>query len=162
MIRCIGFFLLIFLSLVSTRPAWAQTDKVFQTKFTTIHYTDDAQIDAFIWRLGGQRLEYVNEPELASHRIDRLIERVSMILDMYPENFQIAIHLRSDELLMNKIAYFEYETNAIYSSVDKVSDGVIAHELAHAIIVRYFPTPPPSKVQEILAQYVDRQLWSDY
>ena len=162
MIRCISYFLFFSISFVSIQPAWAQTEKVFQTKFTTIHYAEDAQIDSFIWRLGGQRLEYLNEPELASYRIDRLIERVSMILDMYPENFHIEIHLRQDPLPQNKIAYFEYDTNAIYSSVDRVSDGVMAHELAHAIIVRYFPTPPPSKVQEILAQYVDKQLWSDY
>jgi len=160
--RCCILFLFFSISLISNQPASAQAEKVFETKFTTIHYTDDAQIDSFIWRLGGHRLEYLNEPELASHRIDRLIERVSMILDMYPENFHIEIHLQQDPLPKNKIAYFEYETNAIYSSVDNVSDGVIAHELAHAIIVGYFPTPPPSKVQEILAQYVDKQLWSDY
>ena len=40
--------------------------------------------------------------------------------------------------------------------------GVLAHEVAHAIINQYFAVPPPSKVQEILSQYVDKHLWGDY
>jgi hypothetical protein len=46
--------------------------------------------------------------------------------------------------------------------VDNVSDGVFAHEIAHAVIYKYFPRPPSSTAQEVLTQYVDKYLWSDY
>ena len=152
------------LLLFSLSPAavGAQSQKAFQTKYTTIYYTDDKDMDDFIWRLGGQRMEFVSDPQLASYRIDRLVDRVQNILDMWPEHFQIAIFLHRGPLKVNETAFYEKATKTIHVSVDSVSDGVIAHEIAHASIAQYFSTPPPSKMQEILAQYVDKFLWSDY
>ena len=136
--------------------------KIFQTKYTTIYYSEDRDIDDFIWRLGGQRLEFVHNPQMASYRLDRLVERVQAVLDMWPKNFQITIHLHRGPLSANRVAYYEKSTKVIHISVDYASDGVVAHEIAHASIERYFSIPPPSKMQEILAQYVDKNLWSDY
>ena len=152
------------LSLLFAIPAhlWAQSQKVFQTKYTIIYYTDEKDIDDFIWRLGGQKLEFVQDPQLASHRIDRLVDRVQAILDMWPKNFQIAVYLHRGPLSPNEAAFYEKSEKAIHVSVDYASDGVMAHEIAHASINQYFLTPPPSKIQEILAQYVDKNLWSDY
>ena len=136
--------------------------KSFKTKFSTIYYTNDTDLDDFIWRLGGQKLEYTSDPQLASNRVDKLVNRVQMILDMWPKDFQIDIYLHRGTLKPNETAYYESKTNSIHISVDYTSDGVMAHELAHASIDHYFPTPPPTKMQEILAQYVDKQLWSNY
>jgi len=140
----------------------AESHKIFQTKYTTIYYADDADIDDFIWRLGGQRLEFVQDPALASHRIDRLVDRVQAILDMWPAHFRIDVYLYRGPLSAQETAYYEKGVKAIHISVDYASDGVVAHEIVHATIDQYFPTPPPSKIQEILAQYVDKNLWSDY
>jgi hypothetical protein len=155
---CLTFSLLYFISV----PVWAQSQKIFHTKYTTIYYADEADIDDFIWRLGGQKLEFVEDPKLASYRIDRLVDRVQAILDMRPQDFQIAIYLHRGPLSLNEAAYYEKNSKTIHVSVDYASDGVMAHEIAHAIIDQSFPVPPPSKVQEILAQYVDKHLWSDY
>ena len=150
-------------SSTSPDPAIEETpQKVFKTKHTSVHYSNDQDLDDFIWRLGGQKMEITNDPELASSRIDRLVNRVQMILDMWPENFQIDIQLHRGPLKNNKVAYYEYQTKTIHICVDYTSDGVIAHELAHANIDQYFPSSPPSKMQEILSQYVDSHLWSDY
>ena len=81
---------------------------------------------------------------------------------MWPQNFNIDIYLHRGELQLNKVAYYEHKTKTIQISIDNVSDGVFAHEVAHAIISQYFSSPPPSKAQEILTQYVDKYLWSDY
>ncbi len=141
---------------------WAESQKVFQTKYSIIHYSEDKDIDDFIWRLGGQRLEFTNDPQMASYRIDRLVDRVQTVLDMWPKNFQITVYLHRGPLSANKVAYYEKNTKAIHVSVDYASDGVVAHEIAHASIEQYFSISPPSKMQEILAQYVDKHLWNDY
>lgn len=155
---CLTFFLLYFIP----APVWAQPQKIFHTKYAAIYYADEADIDDFIWRLGGQKLEFVEDPKLASYRIDRLVDRVQTVLDMRPKNFQITIYLHRGPLSANQAAYYEKNTKAVYVSVDYASDGVVAHEIAHASIDQYFSTPPPSKMQEILAQYVDKNLWNDY
>lgn len=142
----------------------AESEHVFNTRQTTIHYQNDQEMDDFVWRLGGARLEFKNDRDLTSTRIDRIIERVESILDMWPPSFHIDIYLHAGalEAQKNKAAYYEYKTRSIHVSVIYISDGVIAHEIAHAVIHQYFPTPTPSKTQEILAQYVDAQLWNDY
>ncbi len=153
----------LFLSLfLMPNMIWAESSQVFQTKHTTIYYSQDKDIDDFIWRLGGQRLEFTNDPKMASYRIDRLVERVQTILDMWPQNFRITIYLHRGVLSANKVAYYENKSKTIHVSVDYTSDGVVAHEIVHANIDQYFSIPPPSKMQEILAQYVDQNLWSDY
>jgi hypothetical protein len=47
------------------------------------------------------------------------------------------------------------EGNTIYVSLKDVSLGMLAHEVAHAIISSYFVVAPPEKVQEVLAGYVE-------
>lgn len=140
----------------------APNEKILKTKYSVVHYTNDEDIDDFIWRLGGQRLEIVNDPALASSRIDRIISRVEAILDMWPENFTVHLYLHRGALKPNEVAFYEHKTKALNISVDYASDGVLAHEVAHAVINQYFAVPPPSKVQEILSQYVDKHLWGDY
>ncbi|MCM8776373.1 MAG: hypothetical protein NC930_08535, partial [Candidatus Omnitrophica bacterium] len=83
------------------------------------------------------------------------------ILDMHPANFKLHIELYPvyEE---GHIAAYVPENRSIRVYADKVTDGIFAHEVAHAIMHHYFLSPPPEKVQEILAQYVDRHLWEDY
>jgi hypothetical protein len=146
----------------SAVPAISQTEKTLNTKYTKIHFNDDKDLIDFLWRLGGTRIDLEQDRELASNRVDRIIERVQAILDMRPEGLNIGIYLQRGNLQHNEIAYYQYNTKSVYISVDKVSDGVFAHEISHAIVDQYFTTPAPSKIQEIITQYVDRYLWSDY
>lgn len=119
-------------------------------------------MDDFIWRLGGQRLEFLNDRRLASNRVDRIVERVEDILDMRPKGLKFNIYLHRGQMEESKVAFYDYKTKAIHVSIDYISDGIIAHEIAHVVINKYFVSPPPSKIQEILTQYVDKYLWSDY
>jgi len=141
---------------------WAHPEKTFQTDYTKIYYLKDQDIYDFIWRLGGQRLEFLQDPSLSSYRIDRLVDRVQAILDMRPEALQFGINLKRGILRDEKLAFYEYSSGDVFVSVDYVNDGVLAHEIAHVVINKYFNSSSPSKMQEILAQYVDQHLWSDY
>ncbi|MDP2922851.1 MAG: hypothetical protein Q8O30_03915 [Candidatus Omnitrophota bacterium] len=154
--------IILFVALSNPFLALAQSEKVFKTKYSTVYYVADKDLSDFIWRIGGTRFEFSTDTNLAQNRIDRIIERVETILDMWPKNFNIDVYLHKEELQLNKVAYYEHKTKSIHASIDNVSDGVFAHEIAHAVISQYFSSPPPSKAQEILTQYVDKYLWSDY
>jgi hypothetical protein len=156
------FLILLTVILCCASFAWAQTYKKFSTAYTDVYYLEDQDLDDFIWKLGGQRLDFSNESQLASFRIDRLIERVQTIIDMWPKEFRVPIFLHREVLSLNKVGYYDYQTKSLHFNVDYASEGVFAHELVHAVIDRYFPSAPPSKMQEILAQYVDEHVWSDY
>ena len=161
--RLLATYLTVLLILTgSAVPAISQTEKTLKTKYTTIHFTDDKDLVDFLWRLGGTRIDLEQDKELASNRVDRIIERVQTILDMRPKGLNVDIYLQRGDLQNDERAFYKHNTNAVYMAVDKASDGVFAHEIAHAIVNKYFTTPAPSKVQEIITQYVDRYLWSDY
>jgi len=152
-------------AIISSGPityASAQSDKTFSTRYTTVHYTNDKDLSDFLWRLGGTRIDIAENRELASNRVDRILDRVQTILDMYPKKLRIDIFLTRDTSQHNDTAYYQNKDKSIYINVDKVSDGVFAHEVSHAVVDRYFSSTAPSKVQEIITQYVDRYLWSDY
>jgi len=155
-------FSIIFIFLLFTSLAFAESQKIFQTKYSKIHYAEDKDLSDFIWRISGKRFEFSTDTAFAQNRVDRIVERVETILDMWPQNFNIDIYLHRGELQPNKVAYYEHKTKSIQISIDNVSDGVFGHEVAHAVISQYFSSPPPSKAQEILTQYVDKYLWSDY
>ena len=158
------FLIILSIFFLNATEAFCQPEKIFRTKYTTIHYLEDKDIDDFIWRLGGQRFEFTYDFYLASSRVDRIVERVEAILDMrLKKTDNIDVYLMRAPANSDKpSALYEYKTKAIYVSIDNSSEGVFAHEVAHAVINRYFSPPPPSKIQEILTQYVDKYLWSDY
>ncbi|OGX16781.1 MAG: hypothetical protein A3K83_04650 [Omnitrophica WOR_2 bacterium RBG_13_44_8b] len=160
--RLCGYSIVFALLFYCPTKAWAQSDKSFLTQYTTVYYSQDSDLDEFLWKLGGQRLEFTQNRELARNRIDRLVNRVNLILDMWPKNFRIFIHIERGALEANRAAYYDEGAKTIHISVDYASDGVLAHEIAHAVINQNFSLPAPTKMKEILCQYVDAHLWSDY
>ena len=99
------------------------------------------------------------------------MEKVRATLDMYPSDLHISLLLYPDHRSIEKkfrlftmtgnvpLAFYSNKTKSIYLNVNSVTDGVLAHEMAHAVINFYFKVPPPAKMQEILAQYVDLHIW---
>lgn len=147
---------------ISIAPAHAVSDLLFSTKYSIIHYSDYKDMDDFLWRLSGQHVDFLNNPQLASSRIDRIVDRIQAILGIIPRDLRFNIYLRRGMLDNDMKAFYDYKTKSIYISVDYASDGVLAHEIGHAIINNYFPSHLPSKMQEILMQYIDNYLWGDY
>ena len=83
------------------------------------------------------------------------------ILDMRPSSFTVCVSIMPEYKDGNTASYsHSQKTITVYA--DKVTDGIFAHEVGHAVVCCYFITPPPPKMQEILTQYVDRHLWEDY
>lgn len=111
---------------------------------------------------------------LLSDMLDTLFLRVSDILDMHIYSFQGDIKICSSQAqleqiysrlfnksLNNQRSFYVYSLNTIYISADSFKREILGHEMAHAIISRYFVVMPPLKIQEVLAAYVEYQLRKD-
>ncbi len=55
-------------------------------------------------------------------------------------------------------SFYILEGNTIFISYQDLTLGMLGHEVAHAVISGYFVVPPPTKVQEVLAGYVEYSL----
>jgi hypothetical protein len=56
-------------------------------------------------------------------------------------------------------AWYLYEKNTIYINAGDMNEGILAHEMAHAIIDHFLSVRPPAATAEILARYVDAHLF---
>lgn len=145
----------------------------FETRYATIRYWDEADLIGFGKKTGAASIALVRDRDkalsLIKENTDRLVFRVKALLDMHPEfHFNVSV-LRSTEEVRDiyrelgmtgtpPIAFYSHKSHTIFLSPDRLSDGIFAHEVAHAVINFYFAPPPPPQVQEILAQYVDKHL----
>jgi hypothetical protein len=155
-----SIFIAALLLALSMPPAsFGQGFKKFDTRFTEIYYENDDDMREFLWRISGREVDVYTYPGFAKSNIDRIVEKVQSLLDMYPEEFKVAIYLRP-RYDKGHIAFYSEDANSITAYADRVTQNVIAHEISHAVIYDYFPVPPPKKAQEILSQYVDRHLWN--
>jgi hypothetical protein len=170
----ITVFLLEILVLVP-KPLSAQEEwKTHESNCCSIKYIDDGYLNTFTMRIGGFRFTSKgldNDPLNVRYRVDEIMEKVQAVLDMHPTDLHITILLYPDHPSVERIfrqftltgdvplAFYSNKTKSIYVNVDSITDGVLAHEMAHAVINFYFKVPPPAKMQEILAQYVDLHIW---
>jgi hypothetical protein len=151
-----------------------EESKVIETNCCKIQYQYSELLRNFTLRIGG--FKYTSKglddnPANVKTRVDGIMKKVQSILDMYPEDLRISIVLYPEHNSLSNmfrqfskagnipIAFYSHKSKSIYVDVSSVTDGVLGHEMAHAVINFYFVTPPPAKMQEILAQFVDLHLW---
>lgn len=103
-------------------------------------------------------------------KVDAIFERVQEILDMRNRMDKIVINISRDrkhldatfyEIFQKKCpfrAYYVFEFNTVYVTSNDIHEGMLAHELGHAIIDHYFSARPPRATAEILTRYIDRHL----
>lgn len=112
--------------------------------------------------------ESADEKKMAN-KLDALVEKVQLILDMrkpinitvriYPD--EIALHSAYFEIYQKKKqlrAWYTFESNTIHVNAQDLFSGMLAHEIAHAIVDNFLYVKPPRATAEILARYVDRHL----
>jgi len=99
-----------------------------------------------------------------------IVERVILVLDMRPAEVRFKIVLLPTEedvqqifrTKYNKkvdyIAFYAPKDKTVYVSVSDIRIGVFAHELGHLIIDLFYGTTTPSKIHEVLAQFVETHL----
>jgi len=164
------FLLLIAPGLSMSQEVWES----YETDCCSIQYYDENQLNDFSLRVGGIRYTsngLDGDIETTGYRVDEIMEKVSNTLDMYPEEVIITILLYPDHDSLGEIfreitqeeyvplAFYSHSTESIHVDASSFTEGILAHEMAHAIINMYYDEPLPAKTQEILAQYVDKHLW---
>jgi len=136
--------------------------QAFRTAYTTIFYTHEDDLQSFLWKItGDEEIDIYAYPGLAKSRVDRIVEKVQSILDMYPDRFRLKVYVYQTYDNRGPIAYYSHKTHSITTYADVVTDKVFAHEVAHAIIRSYFKILPPKHIREMLSQYVDQHLWRE-
>lgn len=152
------------------------------TKYTFIHYQSLEDLKKFNqkvdyspgeWGIKGlfSRSDSSNMIDRLKKKVDALYERVQEILDMRKKMKKITINIYCNKKQLHAAyqeiykkprklrAWYVYEYNTIYISVDDLHEGMLAHEMAHSIIDHYLTVRPPGATAEILARYVDSHLF---
>lgn len=171
---CVAALLVVLL--ISVLPAISQ-ESGLQTRYATIVFDDEADLYEFGRKLGGNvSVVSRTNPNFKAHvgeSVDRIVFRVKALLDMHPESLKFKVVLHRDgkglsdayralgAMVDPPVAFYSHKSRTIHMGLPGATDGVFAHEVAHAVINFYFAVPPPAQMQEILAQYVDRHLRED-
>jgi hypothetical protein len=177
--------LLIILTIAAPVFAAGQEWIILETGYLTICYMPGADLDAVESNLRKRATYFTSEmpgedapvEEKVRYQLDALFRRAEELLDMYPANVHVKIMIftaRADvEAEYVKIfgtpapveeyksgikSFYVHKFNTIYISEEDMSDSIIAHEMAHAIVDHYFNVIPPEKIRELLASYVDLHL----
>lgn len=105
-----------------------------------------------------------------AYRMDKLFVRARELLDMKPRMKRIHMIIMKnrnevEEQYTNITrqkkrvkSFYHHKSLTIYTSLQDMTDSVIAHEIGHSIVDHYFVMKPPAKVAEMLASYVDMHL----
>jgi len=154
---------------------------VYRSRFALIHYLYPEQLDAFAQKIQPSALALsINKifmgastpsPESKAGRyVDQMFQRVQIILEMPKPDLKININLYRNQDELSEVfaaisgkptqspAFYSAQTNTIYVHIERISPGILAHEMAHAVIAHYFIISPPEKIAEILCQYVDKEV----
>lgn len=104
-------------------------------------------------------------------KTDALFEKVQRILDMRKKMRKVQINVYRNKLELQKAytsifkrsgnlrAWYLFRKHTIYMNAEDTHEGMLAHEMAHAIIDHFLEIRPPRASAEILARYVDEHLF---
>ncbi len=152
-----------------------------ETRYTTIRYQSIEDLKNFNRRMKynskHSRLKRLFSSPGSDDLVDRittkvdvLFQRVQEILDMRKRMDKVTVNIYHDKSQLHDAffsiykrpcrirAWYRYSNNTVYINVKDLHDGMLAHELAHAIIDHYLLVRPPHAAAEILARYVDSHL----
>ena len=168
-----------------TQTSVSGTDEGWQTlksAYCTVYYKPDTNLKRLLGKLSGREIPADRNPPSYSfggpeaklaYRLDMILMRVKNILGIYPAQVNIKIKIyktrrdfASEYCQLTKSSddcrsFYVFSYNTIYTSEQDVTDSIMAHEMAHALVDNYFSTVPPEEVGEILARNVDQHL-DDY
>ena len=179
-------FIVIILSLLSLSVAYGYNDGFgsahkISGKHFIVFYTPGLEIPDLVRQLDigpservlvgkSTQKKLTFETELID-MLDTLFMQVSDILDIHLYSLQGKIKVCRDYSqlsqvydtlfnadLANQRSFYIHELKTVYVSVEGFTPEILGHEIAHMIICHYFVVPPPYRVQEVLAGYVEYQL----
>lgn len=148
-----------------------------KTKYALVTYDNETVLKKFNKEVKLGSLSYLlkNKRSLSiedevKNKIDVIVERVQSILEMFFRDLTFNMVFMASQkdvqnIFENKygkdvdyIAFYSPKDKTIYLSVRDIELGVLAHEIAHVVIDHYYGISTPSKIHEVLVQYVETHL----
>lgn len=151
-------------------------EKRFEGDYFKIYAQEDTDLMDLVKKLDihSQYLldkPFLDKPEMIlTEVLDAIFLETSDILDIHLYNYRGNIKIYKDykrlkeefKSLFNEdltaLSFYISSSNTIYIDAENIKPEILAHEIAHALINRYFVVSPPIKVQEILAKYVEYKI----
>lgn len=161
------------LALCVCRPAFGET---VETKYFTISLCDTCDLSLFAEKINATGLFRIDALSSSGNDIrsvikdgvDSLFLEVCDALDIALKSYRGRIIVYPDMVEVSEVAsgnsqiieanlpsIYVPSHNTIYISFRDATAGMLAHEMAHAVISTFFVVAPPPRVQEILAGYVE-------
>lgn len=103
-------------------------------------------------------------------KIDIIVEKVEVVLDMFPDNLHFNLVLlptaqavsdvykKNYGKSVNNIAYYSLSQKTIYLSVEDTRLKVLSHEIGHMIVDHFFEVRPPYNIHELMAQFAEKHV----
>jgi len=180
----ITFFVFLILSFFSpTTYAMAAKDgfvavRTIESRYFTILVEDGVNIQKLAMILSvppsirtivRDPIPYATSYELKD-QLDIFFLAVSEIMDVRLKDFKCKIKICKDASSLSAVAgslfgidltpggFYVVAVDTLYIDAENVNLNILGHELSHAIQCYYFTVPPPERLQEVLAGFVEYQL----
>lgn len=146
-------------------------------QFASISYENENMLQSFNNRLFMGRLRYLLRAKRALtvedeviNKMDVITEKVEQVLEMFPPHLHYTVLLseNTDKVKDQFVALHHKEwrrpgfyspiNDTMYLSVENADLKVVAHEVGHVVVEKYFKIRPPVKVHELLAQYAEKHI----
>lgn len=149
-----------------------------KSRYATLTYTNNEVLREFNDNLRmNRKLNYsmrknnvVTVADEVLAKVDIVIEKVQVVLDMFPNKYHVHLVVVADSSdvariykqkygkQVNHIAYYSLSEKTIYISADDASLRVLAHEVGHSVVDHYFKVRPPYNIHELMAQFAEKHV----
>ena len=147
------------------------------SRYATITYFDQDDLREFNNELYMGRLksqmgrtsgDTIEEEVIA--KINFIVEKVMVVLDMFPPQLMFSIVIHPNEKEVQKdfhriynidveyIAFYSPSKNKVFYSADNAYLRVVAHEIGHVVAENYFTISPPQRIHEVMAQFAEKHV----
>jgi hypothetical protein len=146
-----------------------------ESRYAVITYDNakdlkDFNDELYMGRLKSQvrRSDTVEEEVVA--KIDFIVEKVMLVLDMFPRQLEFKIRVHAGvkgvqqsfrelyKMNVYYIAFYSPSQNTVFYSADDATLRVVAHEIGHVVAENYFTISPPQRIHEVMAQFAEQHI----
>lgn len=149
-----------------------------KSRYVTLWYADRAVLEEFDDNLrlnrklrnSMRKKNVVTVADGVLAKADIIVEKVQIVLDMFPNSFHVRIVILPDSddvgsvykkrygKRVDHIAYYSLSEKTIYISADDTSLRVLAHEIGHSVVDHFFKVRPPYNIHELMAQFAEKHV----